>query len=95
MPCWYQLVHRPARLGAAVCIRSQQPARRMPGGTLASHSRRVAGLHIGHLFLDHRAPFNEAGVQSLLHQLRPAVQQLGRGGDQLVRGRNTWPLFSL
>lgn len=41
---------------------------------------------MGHLFLDHRAPFNEA-VQSLLHQLRPAVQQLGRGGDQLVPGQ--------
>ena len=49
---------------------------------------------MGHLFLDHRAPFNEA-VQSLLHQLRPAVQQLVVAEISLFRGRNTWPLFSL
>ena len=82
-----QLVHRPARLGAAVCIRSQQPRQADAGGTLRlPQPPEVAGLHMGHLFLDHRAPFNEA-VQSLLHQLRPAVQQLGRGGDQLVPGQ--------
>ena len=48
---------------------------------------------MGHLFLDHRAPFNEA-VQSSTSSA-PLSSSWVVAEISLFRGRNTWPLFSL
>ena len=81
------LLHRLERLGAGVGGGGEQAQQPHTGGPLRlPQPPQVAGLHIGHLFLDHGTLLQQL-IQGLLHLVRAAGEQLGCGADQLVPGQ--------